>query len=348
MRPLAVTCVLTLLLLVPHAAAQQPGAGAAPAAAPAPVAPKAHAGDGWSIAAPADWAPLPRVPPPVRLYLVGDGREGVPLFDGTLSPLKAGLLVERLVKQDVPLKQRALKEVADHKASGRFRFTEEPAAEDITLSDGTAAVLLRLVFLRRENGRLSVQRKVYCAEPGGTVLVATGFITCGPAGRKFIDGVGLPSFVEAHVRSLVLAPDKLDLAKLKPAYAGHAWNIGAALDHVTMGNRLLEKNDYATAADAFREALALCEHLSAANNGLAWALLHGEGAGAKDREEALKLATKAVEQTDSLDYSALDTLALAQFKTGDKPGAVKTIRKALRLRPNHPELVKRLKSFGAE
>src|SRR5688500_3648096 len=133
MRPLAVTCVLALLLGVPCAAAQQ---SAAPAATPPPVAPKVHPGDNWAIAAPADWPPLPKVPPPALLYLVGDGRAGVPLFDGTLTPLKAGLLVERLVKQDVPLKQRALKEVADQKASGRFQFVEEPAAEDITLADG--------------------------------------------------------------------------------------------------------------------------------------------------------------------------------------------------------------------
>ena len=346
MRPFAVTCVLTFLLWVPYAAAQPNAATDAPATRPPPVAPKAHLGDTWAIAAPADWTPLPKVPPPALLYLVGEGREGVPLFDGTLTPLKAGVLVERLVKQDVPLKQRALKEVADQKASGRFQFMEEPAAEDITLADGTAAVLLRLVFLRRENGRLSVQRKVYCAEPQGTVLVATGFITCGPAGRKFVDGVGLPAFVEAHVRSLVLAPDKLDLTKLKPPYDGHPWHVGTALDHARMGNRFLEKNDHATAAEAFRKALTLCEHLSAANNGLAWALLHGDGA--KEREAALELANKAVEQTDSLDYSALDTLALAQFQSGDKDGAIETVRRALKLRPNHPELLKRLKSFGTE
>ena len=348
MRPIAVTCVLIFLLWAPSAAAQRRAAAAARATTPPPVAPKAHPGDSWAIAAPADWPPLPKVPPPALLYLVGDGRESVPLFDGTLTPLKAGLLVERLVKQNVPLKQRARKEVADQKASGRFQFLEDPAVEDVTLADGTAAVLLRSVFLRRENGRLSVQRKVYCAEPQGTVLVATGFITCGPPGRKFVDGVGLPAFVEAHVRSLVLGPDKLDLAKLKLAYDGHPWHVGAALDHVRIGNRFLEKNNHEWAADAFRQALALCEHLSAANNGLAWALLHGDGAGAKEREEALEIAKKAVEQTDSLDYSALDTLALAQFQTGDKTAAVETVRRALKLRPNHPELLKRLKSFGAE
>ena len=77
------------------------------------------------------------------------------------------------------------------------------------------------------------------------------------------------------------------------------------------------------------------------------ALLHAPGAGEKEIAAAVSEARTAVAQTEQLDDAALDTLALAQFRAGQKEEAIKTVRQALKLRPNHPELLERLKSFGA-
>jgi tetratricopeptide (TPR) repeat protein len=96
---------------------------------------------------------------------------------------------------------------------------------------------------------------------------------------------------------------------------------------------------------AFREAIQLTDNLPAAHNGLAWALLHAEPVTPNAIEQAIGEAKLAVEQTAELDYSAMDTLALAYYRSGDKESAVKTIERALKLRPNDPELKARLKSF---
>ena len=58
--------------------------------------------------------------------------------------------------------------------SGRFRPIGEPRLESITLADGSAA-LLRAEFVRLENGRLSVHRRLYARDGQQRHLVATGF-----------------------------------------------------------------------------------------------------------------------------------------------------------------------------
>ena len=315
-------------------------------APPMRVEPKVHKGAGWAIAAPSDWGPL-RGPPSLiqMLYLVGDGRKGVPLFDGSLSPLKAGLLVERFANiAQEPVKDFVAKDVRRLKVSPEFRLRGEPQTEEMTLSDGTPAVLLRAEFVRVENRRLSIHRKMYCADANGRHVVATGFITCGPAGGAFARAV-VVDFLDAHVRSLVLDAGKLDEQGLKRAYDKHKWDAGSALERTDAGNDLLEKDDFPGAARAFREALALCDPVSAAHNGLAWALLHERDAPPANLAEAMREAKTAVEQTEGLDYSALDTLALALHRNGDKEQAVKTIRQALKLRPNHAALMARLRSI---
>ena len=56
-------------------------------------------------------------------------------------------------------------------------------------------------------------------------------------------------------------------------------------------------------------------------------------------------AKLAVEQTETLDYTALDTLAFAYDRNDDRDQARKAIEAALKLKPNDPELVARLKSL---
>ena len=314
-----------------------------------PVAPAVHKGDGWAVVAPADWTRFRVASLTTVLHLIGDGRAGVPLFDGTLSPIKAGLTLERFPN---PAKSGAKelleKDLKRLKESGEFVARGEPEVSDVTLADGTKALLLWMKFVRRENGRLSVHRKVYCADPQGRLLVVTGFITCSPARGAFVEGIGLNAFVEAHATSLVLDPDKTDLEKLKGVYEKHAWHAGGAIERTNRGNDLLEKGDHRGAIAVFREAVGLCDHVSAAHNGLAWALMHQDVATPEDVKEALREAKRAVEQTAELDYSALDTLAVACQRTGDKARALEAVRKALKLNPRHPELRQRLESIESD
>jgi tetratricopeptide (TPR) repeat protein len=281
----------------------------------------------------------------VALYLIGDGREGIPMMDGTLSALKAGLQVEVFRDRKDTLKEHVSKDVKELKESGAFEPLQDPLVQDLTLADGTKAIVLDAEFVRVQNRRVSFQTKVYAADANGAHVVASGFITCSRPGRSSVKAIALPDFVRAHATSLVLDPAKVDAASTKGAYEKYNWNASAALARASKANDLLEKEQYGQAAAGFRDALELSEQLPAAHNGLAWSLLYGERPQADDIKEALREAREAVKQTEELDVSALDTLALAHYRSGDKEQAIKTIKQALKLQPNHPELQERLRSF---
>jgi 4-amino-4-deoxy-L-arabinose transferase-like glycosyltransferase len=64
-------------------------------------------------------------------------------------------------------------------------------------------------------------------------------------------------------------------------------------------------------------------------NNLAWLLATSPQAGARNGEEALRLARRACEATRDEDASVLDTLAAAQAETGDFAAASRTLRRAI-------------------
>jgi Flp pilus assembly protein TadD len=59
----------------------------------------------------------------------------------------------------------------------------------------------------------------------------------------------------------------------------------------------------------------------------------------------VSFSLEAVKQTEELDVAALDTLALAYHRSGEKELAIKTITQALKLEPRDAGLRSRLKSF---
>src|SRR5690606_39160375 len=75
------------------------------------VQPQVHKGDGWAIAAPGEWAAFNGLQPPAQLYLLGDGCEGIPIMDGTLGVLKAGLMVEAFPDRKGTLKEHVEKDM---------------------------------------------------------------------------------------------------------------------------------------------------------------------------------------------------------------------------------------------
>lgn len=325
-----------------HAGAAEPQGIVLPAP---PVQPRVHTGDGWAIAAPGNWSILGNARAPVALYLIGDARPGIPLRDGALSVLKAGLLVEVFPSRTDTLKEHVSKDLAELKDSGAFVPLQEPQVQDVTLADGTPAIVLDAEFVRIENGRLSFQTKVYCADSKGRRVVATGFITCSRPGRQSVKAFALPQFVRAHATSLVIDSVKLDTASTKTPYEKYNWNAAAGVAQASKANDLVEAKQYTQAAAAFRDALKMSDDLPAAHNGLAWSLLNMNPPEADALNAALREARKAVEQTEELDFAALDTLAVAQQRSGAKDEAIKTIRQALKLQPTNVELQERLKSF---
>jgi tetratricopeptide (TPR) repeat protein len=226
-----------------------------------------------------------------------------------------------------------------------FEIRGEPLIEDTALADGTKAQRVRVAILRPERRRLSLYEKVYCAAPDGRLIVATGFLTCGPAGGTFLERTGLAAFLRAHVASLSLDADRIDRRKLEADYGTLDVRTSEAIHRTGAGNCLLGVEDYGRAAANFREALKLCDAVSAAHNGLAWALLQAKGAKGGDVTEGVLHAEAAVELTQRRDPAALDTLALAYFQRGDREKAVATVREALKLNPGDPDLRRSLERY---
>jgi tetratricopeptide (TPR) repeat protein len=296
-------------------------------------------GEGWAIAAPDDWSRFSPVRPPNMLYLVGDGMKGIPRVDGSLSALKVGLTVEVFPAQAglTPVR-RAERDLNDLKRTRELEIDAKPEIAEIELADGTMAIRLKVAVAKPAQRRLAFYSKVYCFMPDNRQVVATGFLTCGSGGGEFVKRVGLTQFIETHAESIVLDAEKLGQARWETAYRSLNVRVGDALRKAQEGNHLLETNANDQASAAFRAALKICDFVPAAHNGLAWALLQGNGK--NDEHEALEHAEAAVKLTARHDSAALDTLALAYFRKNDRTQAIATIREALKLDPGNRDLMR--------
>lgn len=129
------------------------------------------------------------------------------------------------------------------------------------------------------------------------------------------------------------ATEALDAAALRKKFDGLA----------------LERKDRETAAACATKLFDAIEDDARALNNFAWALLTEDRYENGYDELALKFTKRSNELTDQENWAYLDTLALAQFKTGDAEGAVKIERKAIELcdGPGLDDLKKALARFEA-
>jgi len=344
-----------MVVLVAISAASTGCSSGGPADVPVPTAeelglkrptPKVVRGEGWAIAAPEDWSEFAAIRPPMVLYLTGDRRTGVPPTDGTLAVIQAGLTVEvHAPEAGLSSRGRAERDLAEIAGSAGFEVRGEPLIREAALADGTKALRVRVEIFKRPRRRLSRYEKLYCATPDGRHVVASGFLTCGPGGVPFLEKTGLADFVAAHVASLCLDANRVDQGKLGAAYRALDLLAGAALAEAGRGNRLLVPGGYERAAKSFRRAIRLCDAVPAAHNGLAWALLQDEGTKGAELAEALRHAEAAVELTSRRDPAALDTLALAYSRRGERAKAIAAIREAIELNPDDPDLRRSLEKY---
>ncbi len=108
------------------------------------------------------------------------------------------------------------------------------------------------------------------------------------------------------------------------------------------------------ARDAYKLARAMARQVfwdePGALNAMAWPVLDHPAVKHRDYEFALFAANRAFEVTKGEDPTVLDTFALAQFKTGDSAGAIKTQTRALELLEGdegRDEMVTRLDEYKA-
>ena len=276
------------------------------------------------------------------LYLIGDRQKGIPPLDGNLAAIKAGLTVEVFLARDgLAAQGRAENDLVGLQRTVGFEVVGKPAIEEIALADGTKAVRLKVEVAKPMQRRLSFYEKVYCACRTTGMSSPPASSPCSPGGGAFVKKTGLTTFVEAHAESLVLDADKLGPERWKNAYESLDVRAGTALEKTREGNALLETRANVRAASAFREALAICDVVAAAHNGLAWAC--SRIGRTPDVPEAVRHAEAAVELTARRDPAALRYPGTGLRAKGDQTKAVAAIREALKLDPDNAELKPRWK-----
>jgi cytochrome c-type biogenesis protein CcmH/NrfG len=107
---------------------------------------------------------------------------------------------------------------------------------------------------------------------------------------------------------------------------------------LTIGKRLVDLGDLASALDACARATEIAPGLPAAWRELAWVLMHPDGEpGIRDASRAREAARKAVELSGGSDPAMLDTLAHAESAAGDQEAAVRTATAAVAAAAADPE-----------
>lgn len=106
------------------------------------------------------------------------------------------------------------------------------------------------------------------------------------------------------------------------------------LAHYNLGTVMAELGRQAEALVHFREADRLRPDWPPALTRIAWILATQPGLGARDREEALRRATRAAELKEGDDAAVLDALAASQAAAGEFDAAVETAEAALAVARN--------------
>jgi hypothetical protein len=89
--------------------------------------------------------------------------------------------------------------------------------ENMRLSDGTEATLLRLEFFKGERRR-SLQMKLIAKDKNSTVWIVSGTLVGGKESRLPTPESAMAMWLAAHMTSLTFDPAKLDGDKLNRAY----------------------------------------------------------------------------------------------------------------------------------
>lgn len=304
-----------------------------------------HKGKTWAIVAPSGWRnKSSSLKPPIELYLTGGGRAGIPIVDGTLSPLQIGMSVDVLPKGSGTPEELSAQYTRELKTSGQFKLRHDVVVATIQLADGSTAILHSAEFDRIDKGLLSFYYKVISPRKDGRVVVATGWLACGKPNSFFARKSGILNVLKTCVTSIASASNKVDTRPVEKALLSLNPQLPQALSKVRTANKLIGQDDR-QAITLFEEAITLSDIVSAAHNGLAWVLITSEDENLLDFDKGLKHAQKAVELTERMDVSSLDTLALAFYMVWKQEEAISTIKEAIKLRPDYKPYRDRLKLY---
>lgn len=170
--------------------------------------------DAAALAVPQNWRMLPSRSRQMLTVRSGDGI-GVPAADETGEPLQIGLTVERFPAGKDSLDVGLEQVVKSAQSNPRLEVVGKESVEKLKLTDGTAAVLATMEFVK-DDGRHSLQLKLLSKDDRDNGWIISAFLVGGKASKLPTPKSELAQWLRSYVVSFCLDGTKLNAAKLKP------------------------------------------------------------------------------------------------------------------------------------
>ena len=129
------------------------------------------------IAVPRGWRNFDKMRPNMPLYRQGDGI-GVPALDETKAPLQLGLTIEKFPRSKGSVKEFISGLVDGTRKAPQLELVGTESVQEIKLSDGTEAMLLKAEFIK-EQTRRSLQMKLVAKDADSNAWVVSGHLVGG-------------------------------------------------------------------------------------------------------------------------------------------------------------------------
>jgi tetratricopeptide (TPR) repeat protein len=161
-----------------------------------------------------------------------------------------------------------------------------------------------------------------------------------PAGARLVAGLGVVLLCAFAARAVQQTREWHDTTTLYRASLAATPN--SHLLRYNLGNRLLDRGEYADAIAQYERALQLHPDHEPTGTSLAWLLATSPDASWRDPARALALAQQVAEAQEFQDPNTLDTLAAAHAAGGDFEQAVAMARRAgtLAVQQGRPSLAR--------
>jgi|GEM_PF-5003141 len=288
-----------------------------------------YTGNGFSFAVPADWKDVSNTVPNTDAFFVSDGSFTMPVYDGSLQFLRSAIYAETLNNPDPSYEA---KEFAKQIKSNKTYAASSVKASNVTLNDGTEAMLLdiRAEYLRSAN--VMIMKKIFFRAKTGVTKSVTGFINAAPGNDHYLLKTGALEFMESHVMSAVIDKAKLDKKRLLKAYKALPSRLNKAYNKC---KKVMETGAYTRQESAriYEKTIRKYDYMYSVANALARIYLTDKDKGLHNTKRAMELMLKATEQTQRKDPDSLELLAIAYYRTGDKDRALMNLSDAIRINP---------------
>ncbi len=283
--------------------------------------------NGMAMVIPADWKDVSDTVKNTDAFFVSDGSTTMPIYDGSLQPLRSAIYVETINDPDYSFEA---KEYSKNLKSNKIYSSVSVEASRIKLNCGRDAMFFNIRARYLRSGNIMVMKKIFFTGIDGRTKAVTGFITTAPGNDYFILKSGAMEFVESHVMSAVTDINKLEKKRILDSYKSLPSGLNRAYEKC---KNVMEKGSYSLqeTVGIYEKTLKKYDYLFSVSNKLARIYLTKENF--IDYKRGMQLALKSSEQTQRQDPDSLELLAIAYYRLGERDKALMNMEDAIKINP---------------